>query len=585
MDNNLINEIRQKIDIVDIVSEYLPLVQKGKNFFGVCPFHDDTNPSMSVSREKQIYRCFSCGASGNVFNFVMNYDHIDFREAIKILGEKAGVNVDGIKVNKTSSKFDRYYEIYDIANKYYQNNLNTKVGTKAKKYLENRKIDEDLIKEFGIGLSLDSMNSLTTILTSKGYNLKELDGIGLVSNNHDLFINRITFPLCDPNGHVVGFSGRIYDNSDQNKYLNTKETIIFKKGQCLYNYHIARDYARKEKYVIVVDGFMDAIRVSQIGYKNVVALMGTAMTSDQVNLLKRLSNNIYLSLDGDDPGQKAILSNGEELTNNGLNVKVIVLPNKEGEHDPDEFIIKNGKDRFINLIDSAINYSDYKINYLKKGVNFNSDVELTNYVNSVLKETSLIKDEIRREIILKKLANETNISYNTLEKRLSEYLEFEKVTEEKKENLDHKQESDNSKKRLTKYDLAAYNLIYAMVNDAEVIKLFENNNVHLMTKELRSLASEICYYYRKYGSINMADFYTYLNDKEELLIIYKFITGIDRVNDSISIKAVKDYIGVIEEYNVRQEIKRLEDNIKKELDPIEKAKLAEKIRLLRIGER
>lgn len=579
MNNDIINEIRKKTDIVDIISEYIPLIQKGKNFFGVCPFHDDTNPSMSVSREKQIYRCFSCGASGNVYNFLMDYNHIDFKEALHILGEKVGIDIGGVKIDKPQHKYDKYYEIYEIANKYYQNNINTKAGVKAKKYLELRNIDEELIKEFGIGLSLDSIDSLTKILTKKEYNLKELDLIGLVSNNHDYFINRITFPLFDPEGHIVGFSARIYDGSNQNKYLNTKETIIFKKGNCLYNYHIARDFARREKFLFIVEGFMDVIRLSSIGYKNVVALMGTALTDEQISLIKKLSNNIYLCLDGDNPGRDAALSNGELLTKSKLNVKVITLPNNKGEHDPDEYIIKYGKERFVGLVESAINYSDYKINSLKNGVNFNSDLELSNYINSVISETSKIDDEIRREIILKKLANDVNISYNTLEKRLNEYLEFKKITSKKEE----KKEKKITKPILTKYDIAAYNLIYSMVNNSEFIKLFEEKKVQLMTKELRSLASEICYYYKKYGNINMADFYTYLSDKEELLTIFNHITSIN-LEDNAGINAINDYIGVIEEYRVRQEIKRLNELIKQEIDPIEKAKIAEKIRLLRIGD-
>lgn len=577
---DLVNEIRQKVDIVDLISEYIPLIQKGKNYFGVCPFHNDTNPSMSVSREKQIYKCFSCGASGNAFNFIMDYDHIEFKEAIKVLGEKAGVEVQGITVAPKTTKFDRFYDAYDLANKYYQNNINSKEGQKAKQYLEQRHIDEELIKEFGIGLALDKKDTLMSILSSKDYSVKELEQIGLISNNHDTYINRIMFPLHDISGHVVGFSGRIYDDSNLNKYLNTKETIIFKKGECLYNYHIARDHARKQKFVIIVEGFLDAIRLSQIGYKNVIALMGTAMTTEQMNLVKKLSNNIFLSLDGDNPGQNATLSIGEELTKLGMNVKVIAMPSDKKEHDPDEFIIKYGKEKYISLIESAINYSDFKINFLKKGVNFNSDLELSNYVNSVIKEVSIIKDEIRREIILKKLAIETNLSYNTLEKRLNEYLEFQKVVakEETPKIVETKEKS-----KISKYEKAAYALIYGMVNDSWVIRKFEKENVRLLTKELRYLASEICYYYRKYGTINMADFYTYLTDKEELLVVYNFITNLD-YEDEISVKAIEDYITVINEYNMRQEIKRLSDLVKKENDPIEKAKIAEKIRLLRIGE-
>jgi len=578
---DIVNEIRKKIDIVDLISEYIPLVQKGKNFFGVCPFHNDTNPSMSVSREKQIYKCFSCGASGNVFNFIMDYDHIDFKEAIKILGEKAGIEVGGIAIAPKITKYDRFYEIYDIASKYYQNNINTKQGQKAKEYLEKRKITDEIIKEFGIGLSLDNKNDLTSILSNKDYNIKELDQIGLVSNNHDTYINRIMFPLHDISGHVVGFSGRIYDNSNLNKYLNTKETIIFKKGECLYNYHIAREHCRKHKYVIVVEGFMDAIRLSQIGYRNVIALMGTAMTNEQMHLIKKLSTNVYLALDGDNPGQNATLNIGEELTKLELNVKVVQMPSDKEEHDPDEFIIKYGEESFKNLVESAINYSDFKINFLKKGVNFNSDLELSKYINSVIKEVSLIKDEIRREIILKKLAIETNLSYNTLEKRLNEYLEFQKVVV--KEQTPIVENQDNKIKRTSKYEKASYALIYGMVNDPWVIRKFEKEDVRLMTRELRYLASEICYYYRKYGTINMADFYTYLTDKEELLVVYNFIINLD-YEDEVSVKAIEDYIAVISEYNVRQEIKRLSDLVKKENDPIEKAKIAERIRLLRIGE-
>ncbi len=576
---DVINEIRQKIDIVDLIGEYIPLIQKGKNFFGVCPFHNDTNPSMSVSREKQIYKCFSCGASGNAFNFLMDYEHIDFKEAVKILGEKSGVEVSGIRVNAKTTKYDRYYEMYDIANKFYQNNINTKEGNGAKKYLESRHIDDELIKEFGIGLSLSKNDSLINILFSKNYSMKEIEDLGLATNNHDIYMNRIMFPLHDINGRVVGFSGRIFDDSNANKYMNTKETVIFKKGECLYNYHIARDYCRKLKFVIIVEGFMDAIRLSQIGYKNVIALMGTAMTNEQMNLVKKLSNNIYLSLDGDDAGQQAILNIGEQLTKLNLNVRVIGLPSDKKEHDPDEFIIKYGKERFDGLLEAALGYSDFKINCLKRGVNFNSDVEMAKYVDSVVREVSTIKDEIRREIILKKLANDTNLSYNTLEKRLSEYLEFQQVID-KDEVV---QKKNVSKKPMDKYTKASYVLIYSMLNDSWVIRKFEKENVHLITKELRYLASEICYYYRKYGNINMADFYTYLTDKEELKIIYNFIMSFE-YDDEINVRAIDDYIAVIKEYNMRQEIKRLKELIKRENDPIAKAEIAERIRLLRIGE-
>ena len=224
MNHDLANEIRSKVDIVDIIGERIPLVAKGKNFFGVCPFHDDTNPSMSVSREKQIYTCFSCHATGNVFTFLMNYEHIDFKEALKYLGDKVGIDTGSVKVTKKSTKYDKLYDAYKLALKYYQNNLNSTAGKLAKKYLLNRKIDESIIKEFEIGLSLESKDDLTKLLTGKDYDLATLNKIGLTSDNHDVYNERIMFPLYDVTGKVVGFSGRIYKDNGSNKYVNTKET-------------------------------------------------------------------------------------------------------------------------------------------------------------------------------------------------------------------------------------------------------------------------------------------------------------------------------------------------------------------------
>ena len=382
MDNtNIINEIRSKVDIVDIISSYLPLTQKGKNFFGVCPFHDDTNPSMSVSREKQIYRCFSCGASGNVFNFIMDYEHVSFKEALSILANKTGIEIKGLKLDKKEFKYDKLYEIYELAHKYYQNNMSSSYAKKAKEYLNNRHIDEDMIKEYKIGLSLDKSDNLTKLLLAKGYDLNTLNSIGLANYDKDVYMNRIMFPLYDLNGRVVGFSGRRYDGIKENKYVNTKGTNIFQKGETLYNYHNAREFVRSKNQVIVMEGFMAVIRTLTTGIKNVVALMGTAMTKEQANLIKRLSTNVVLCFDGDEPGRKACLDNGNELEKLGCDVSIVEL---EGGLDPDDYILKYGSDDFKNLVKNAITLSDYRIKRLKKNINLNSDLEKTEYINNVL---------------------------------------------------------------------------------------------------------------------------------------------------------------------------------------------------------
>ncbi len=574
MNNDLANEIRSKTDIVDIIGERIPLVARGKNFFGVCPFHDDSNPSMCVSREKQIYTCFSCHATGNVYTFLMNYEHIDFREALKYLGDKVGVNVSSINIKKKSTKFDRLYEAYNFAVKYYQNNLSSTKGKLARSYLSNRGINDEAIKEFEIGLSLESRDDLTKLLVSKKYELSTLNRIGLSSDDHDIYDDRIMFPLYDVSGQVVGFSGRIYKDVDQNKYLNTKETEIFKKGEMLYHYHVAREECRLKKSVIVMEGFMDVIRASIVGIKNTVALMGTALTNNQFNLIKRLSNNIILCLDGDGPGVHAMLSIGEHLLDEGVEVKVVVLPNDD---DPDSFILKNGKERFIGLVENALNFSDFKMQQLRKNVDFRSDEEKANYINTVLKETTKINDTIRIEIVLKKLAKEFDISYNTLDKRFKDLIDFKNTTKE------IVPEVKNKVVKKTKYDKAVEQILYFMLNNDWVISQVEKEKIIFPSEESRILSSEIIYYYKIYGNINVADFYTYVQGKEDILVLLNSVLA-GNYNENTTKEELFLYFKVIRDYRCNQEIKRLTDLMKKEVDPLEQAKIANKIRNLRMGE-
>lgn len=573
MNNELANEIRSKCDIVDIIGERIPLVARGKNFFGVCPFHDDSNPSMCVSREKQIYTCFSCHATGNVFTFLMNYEHMDFRETLRYLGEKVGVDVSSVHIAKKNTKFDPFYDAYSFSLKYFQNNLLSKAGVNARNYLAKRNIDDSVIKEFEIGLSLDTSDDLTKLLTSKKYDLASLNQIGLSSDARDVYIDRIMFPLYDLSGKVVGFSGRIYKDNGLNKYLNTKETPIFKKGQLLYHYHIAKEECRLKKSVIVMEGFMDVIRASTIGVRNTVALMGTALTHEQLQLLKRLSNNIILCLDGDDPGVHATLSIGDMLLEEGLEPKVLVLPNPD---DPDSFILNQGKDKFLGLLDSAVTFNDFKLRKLKESVDFRSEEETAKYINQVLVEAAKVQDPIRVEIMLKKLAKEFDLSYNTLEMRFREI--------EKPKPKTPKVVVTYQKKKKTKYEKAMEQILYFMLNNDWVISQFEKERFIFPNEESRLLASEIVYYYTTYGNINIPDFYTYVQDKEEVVNFLNDILASNYI-ESTTKDDLFEYFGVIREYSRTQEIKRLTKSLQKEVDPIEQAKIAEKIRKLRIGDK
>lgn len=574
MNNDLVNEIRRKIDIVDIIGERIPLVAKGKNFFGVCPFHDDSNPSMCVSREKQIYTCFSCHATGNVYTFLMNYEHIDFKEALHYLGEKVGVNVSNIAIKKKNTKYDKLYDAYSFSAKYFQNNLSSSLGKKAREYLSSREITDEIIKEFEIGLSLEKKDDLTKLLLQKDYDLVVLNNIGLSSDDHDIYNDRIMFPLYDIGGKIVGFSGRIYKDNGQNKYLNTKETEIFKKGEMLYHYHVAKEECRLKKSVIVMEGFMDVIRASSIGIKNTVALMGTALTSNQAALIKRLSSNIILCLDGDNPGVHAMLSIGDTLLTQGIEVKVVVLPDDD---DPDTFILKHGKERFEGFISNAVNYSDFKMQQLRGNVDFRSDEEKASYINAVLKEMTKIQDSIRVEIVLKRLAKEFDLGYNTLEKRLKDLMEFRDVSKDVEVSV------KKVWKKKTKYDKAEEQVLYFMLNNDWVISQVEKERLIFSTEVSRVLASEIIYYYKKYGNINVADFYTYVQNKEDILVLLNSIL-VGNYSEKTTKEELFLYFQVINDYRRNQEIKRLTTLMKKEVDPLEQAKIVEKIRKLRMGE-
>ena len=569
-DNDLIKEVRSASNIVDVISSYLPLVKKGKNYFGVCPFHDDNNPSMSVSEDKQIYKCFSCGANGNVFNFVMDYEKIDFKSALYLLAKRSGINVSNNLV-KTNNKNDKFYEIYNIAEKYYQNNLNTSLGLEAKSYLHNRGIDDELIKHFKIGLSLKEQDGLVNLLVKKNYSIKDISLIGLSNMDKDLYINRIMFPLFNTNGDTIGFSGRIYNTKSDSKYINTRETLIFKKGENLYNYHLAKDEARKEKSLIVVEGFMDVIRLYSIGVKNVVALMGTSLTKEQTTLIKRTSTNIILMLDGDNPGKKAIVNVGHILEEENLRVNVVALPE---ELDPDEYILKYGKENFINLLNNPVEYSEFKINYLKEGKDLTKIDEQSSYVNEVLQELSNIDDDIKKELILKKLEKEFNLDIEFLRNKLQNMQKSGKIETLKKPD-------DVKLIKLDKYQKATYAILNEMLNNYNAIKTYEKRLNYLPYETARYLANEIIYYSKHEKDFVLADFITQVSDKEELALYLKEVLKYD--NEVVSMANFDDYLKVIEEYKKNQEIKRLKELMKKEVDQEKKALIADKIRLVKMG--
>lgn len=571
MQDEKIDSILKSANIIDIISSYVPLTQKGKNYFGVCPFHEDHSPSMSVSAEKQIYKCFSCGAAGNVFTFVKDYENVSFLEAVKIIADKCGLVFQG-SVNSTPKiqHNKKEYEIMDLALKYYQNNLNTPSGIEAKDYLKKRGLDEKVIKTFDLGLALNSKdNSLNKLFASKDIDVDTLYNLGLINRNgsyiNDVFQDRIMFPIHDIDGNVVGFTGRIYKNSDQAKYINSKESVIFKKGNILFNYHRAKQEIKRKKEIIIVEGNMDAIRLHSNGIQNVVALMGTSLTNEQVNIIKSLRAKVILMLDNDEAGESATINNGNILEKSGIKPLIVRL---SGEKDPDEYIIKNGVQAIINNINNPVNFLDFKLSYYKKNKDLSKTNDLVKYIKEIIDSIKDLDDELTKELTIKKMSDEYDIPLDLLKNELAKVLK-------PKENI-VKKPSKQTKEKLSKYDVACQNILYFMMNNGEYITVFENELGFFENAKYRNLANEIIDYFEKNKVMDLASFIAFIETKDyisdEALNIIKSINL-----EELNMRIFKEFIKVAEIESIKEEIKDLKEQIKDELDENKKIELGNKL--------
>lgn len=566
--NEEVNKIRQSVNIVDVISNYVNLESKGKNYFGVCPFHDDHSPSMSVSPEKQIFNCFVCGVSGNVFSFLQNYKNISFLEAVKEVAYFAGISVN-IESNQKVIH-EKEYKLMDIVNKYYINNLKSSKGKEALNYLYDRGLSDQVIKEFEIGLALKDGASLSNFLINKKYKEDILIELGISNKNdniYDVFRNRITFPIHDPNGKVVAFSARIYNSESESKYMNNKESIIFKKGEVLFNYHRAFREAKKFKYLLVVEGQMDAIRIYSNGLKSVVATMGTALTKEQIQLIKRVGVPIRLLMDNDNAGELASISNGDALKKAGLDVSVVRL---NGAKDPDEYILKFGIDKFRDTIDNADSYFNFKLKYFKKNKNLNNADEITEYINQVINELNKSNDEVLIDVTLNQLSEEFKIDKDILKKKIKKVEKVKDVPIVKKSIVKKK-----------KYDRICEEMLYYMLSDVYYIKAFQSDLNYIPDDKYYSLAKDILAYYLMYKNLEIADFLTYIgNDEEKYKRVSEIINNhTNQINDD----DWNNYIDFVKHWINEVKIKELKEKLKNETDINEKLRINDKITKLKKG--
>ena len=439
----IINDIRQSNDIVDVISQYVHLKRSGRNFFGLCPFHNEKSPSFSVSPDKQIFHCFGRGVGGNVITFISKIEGLNFIETVQMLAERANIQLPTLENSGDMQKEilkDKVYKVNEFTAEYYHQNLYKPQAKMAQEYVKKRQLSNETLKSFRIGFS-GKFDELYKELKKQGFGEQEILESGLVNKNDkgqfiDRYRNRLMFPICDARGRVIAFGGRVLDDSKP-KYINSPENIVYSKGRHLFGLNVAKKGDTKK--LLIVEGYMDVISLHQRGITNVVAPLGTALTEQQGWLLRKNAEQIILSFDSDEAGLKAKLRALDILQNMGCDLRVLQL---EGAKDPDEYIVKYGNARFKNVVDKALSVIEFKVKVLKKDLNLESVNDKIKFLNEIAKLISKVDNTIEREVYIEKIAKEYDISkeaiYAEVNKLTYKNSKTEKILEKSKPIITHK---------------------------------------------------------------------------------------------------------------------------------------------------
>ncbi|MBN1155946.1 DNA primase [candidate division KSB1 bacterium] len=477
-----ITEILDKIDIVDLISDYLTLKRKGKNFFGLCPFHHEKTPSFSVDPTKQMFHCFGCHKGGNAISFMMEHERMSFLEALEYLADRAGVRLEKVQGDDSGEK-DReaIYYANKMAAEYFMRTLFLPAGKPCMDYIRKRGFDERVIRHFGLGYSLPAWDGLLNYAKTKSMNPDVLFKAGLVlkkqsgSGYYDRFRGRFMIPFINLSRKVVGFGGRILvSDPQQPKYLNTSDTPVFQKGNLLFNLNLARDQIRKQDQAIFVEGYTDIISLYQYGIENTVATSGTALTAAQAQLIKRYTNNIILVYDSDAAGSSASMRGADIFLMAGLDVRIATLP--EG-HDPDSFVREKGKAVFLDYLKHANSFVQFKIQTLSKQYSMENPDDRARIVHSLVASIAKLQDKIRQGIIVREIAEFFNIDERFIVQQIT------KVPAEKTYEYPHDQEPVKvAPKTRDKYDLAEEDIVRLLI---EVPDLIEDARRAFDTSEIK----------------------------------------------------------------------------------------------------
>lgn len=567
-----INEIRQSVDIVDVIGQYLSLEKKGKNYVAICPFHEDNHPSMSISPQRQIFMCFVCHTGGNVFTFLQKYLNISYIEAVKKVAEFAHIDLSDYDLNVESKPISQehvaLYQMHQEAQKIYSYYLNTKLGLEAKTYLLKRHFSDELIKEFQIGYApFDS--TLYTAFQKLGYQEIDMVKAGLVmesEDHYDRFRDRIMFPLYDQQGRIVGFSGRIYKPTQtDSKYMNSPESDIFIKGQTLYHYHQCREAVKQAGFVYVLEGFMDVIAMYKAGIENTVALMGTALTKGHIQALRRLTKKIHLCLDGDQAGKSAMSKMAGELEHAGFKVEVIVLPD---HHDPDEIYELHGQEGLKEALKKTKKSVEFQMDFEYQMIDSTNYDDRKHYLEKMCQVIHGIEDSIDRDYYMHILSTKSGFSYEVIQQKIAgmpTYVPDDYVHREVKKTI----------QIVDKYHKAEHDLLFYMMNDKNVALKYESKAGFMYDDRYRVIASYIVDYYRHHNHLEVADLINSIPKEELVQTVVEISQSALPLN--YEEKAIDDYISTIASNARKLKKEQLLEQFNYILDPSQKALILNEI--------
>ncbi|WP_010650908.1 DNA primase [Oceanobacillus massiliensis] len=582
----VIEEVRKSNDIVDVIGEYVQLKKQGRNYFGLCPFHGEKTPSFSVTQEKQIFHCFGCGKGGNAVTFMMEMENFSFYEAIKFLADRSGIELPESGIKKESSMSQESQNIlsaYDWLTKLYHHLLRfTKDGKEGYQYLKERGIEDEAIEAFQMGFAPNVKDFIAEFLTKKGFQQQLLVKAGILSqqsenNVADRFRGRVIFPIRNHIGKTVAFGGRSISKDQEPKYLNSPESELFQKGKLLYNFDLAKKHIRKENEVILFEGYLDVISSYQAGIKNVVATLGTALTEPQAKLLNRYVDTVVICYDGDRAGLEATYKAASLLQKVGCSIKVAKL---DADMDPDSYIQRFGGEAFKSkVIKASDTYMSFYMRYLKKDFNLKLEGDRIKYIESILKELAMIESSIEREYYLKELANEYNISLETLSAEMNEYRNKREIPKDNRQKNRYTNKTTVSrpiKKLFPAYYNAEKKLISYMLQNAHITdKVQDELGAGFNVDDHKIIATHLFAFYEEGHSPDVSLFIERLDDRLKQQVVEAAMIP---VLEEISDREINDYIRIIQnESGDSVNIKSLKEQQKlaeQQNDPLKAAQIA-----------